>query len=172
MPWWNPRARFRRTSAQTSSSVTSRSPRRASTRRTSFGFRCTKRETRNSQSAGRRCWRLCIQVRTKLQIQKPMPSVTKFVLCTKVGKVYRRLHTRAGLGHATLKKSIFRLWHIPIKLDPLTPKMGLLTLFGAPKASKIAYEVWHSEFCMPNEKFWEMAQASLQKPQIQKRPFL
>ena len=39
--------------------------------------------------------------------------------------------TRAVLGHIFLKIWILRFWHLPIKLDPLTPNMGLLSWFEA-----------------------------------------
>ena len=42
------------------------------------------------------------------------------------------------------KKSVLGFWHMPIsiKLDPLTPKMGLFSWFGVPKAPKHAFEVY------------------------------
>ena len=81
------------------------------------------------------------------------------------------VESRLRIRHATLEKSILIFWHFSIKHDPLIKNMTLVFGFGSPEASKSAFEVWDSEFCMPNEKFRERAQASLlQQPGLSPLP--
>ena len=77
-------------------------------------------------------------------------SQTSCVLC-KVGGVYRRLCHRAILRHATLKYSIFRFWHLPIKFDPLNPKMAFFLRFGTPKLPKSTFEVCILNISLPDQ---------------------
>ena len=79
------------------------------------------------------------------------PSYSQLKGFSKVGRVYRRLCHRAILHHATLKYSIFRFWHLPIKFDPLNPKMAFFLRFGNPKLPKSTFEVCILNISLPDQ---------------------
>ena len=71
-------------------------------------------------------------------------------------------HHRGVLGHALLKISILGIWHLSVKLEPLSPKMASFYWFGVLKASKSTFEVCTLNILSPDQiwKFRETSQAS------------
>ena len=55
--------------------------------------------------------------------------------------------TRVDLGHAFLKIFILRFCHLPMKLDPLNPKMALVFYFGHPGSRGRHLQIRKLGFC-------------------------